>query len=112
MPLVAVIPQPNAPVDLTGNTFVTGNAKAYAGGVTSSGGTNTTPVYTREVYPNATPHVQARTPDRSSSVALRNPSARSANRLSSCASLPNVLICRTPCKLSISKAFIALAACR
>jgi periplasmic protein TonB len=70
--VVAQEPQPNAPVDLTGNTFVTGTGKAYAGGVTASSGTNTTPVYTRDVNPNATPHVQ-RTPDRSSTVALKNP---------------------------------------
>jgi protein TonB len=34
-------PDPNEPVDLTGNTIVTGNAEAYAGGTTASNGTNT-----------------------------------------------------------------------
>jgi len=33
-------PDPNEPVDLTGNTIVTGNAEAYAGGVTASNGTS------------------------------------------------------------------------
>jgi protein TonB len=33
-------PDPNEPVDLTGNTIVTGNAEQYAGGVTTSNGTS------------------------------------------------------------------------
>jgi protein TonB len=33
-------PDPNEPVDLTGNTIVTGNAEEYAGGVTTSNGTS------------------------------------------------------------------------
>lgn len=37
-------PDPNEPVDLTGNTIVTGNADSYAGGTTSANGTNTTAV--------------------------------------------------------------------
>jgi protein TonB len=37
-------PDPNEPVDLTGNTIVTGNAEAYAGGTTTSNGTSTTAV--------------------------------------------------------------------
>jgi protein TonB len=37
-------PDPNEPVDLTGNTIVTGNAEAYAGGTTASNGTSTTAV--------------------------------------------------------------------
>jgi protein TonB len=37
-------PDPNEPVDLTGNTIVTGNADAYAGGTTASNGTSTTAV--------------------------------------------------------------------
>ncbi len=39
-------PKPEEPVDLTGNTFVTGNADAYAGGFTASNGTNTNAVHT------------------------------------------------------------------
>ena len=35
---------PNEPVDLTGNTIITGNADSYAGGSTSSNGTSTTAV--------------------------------------------------------------------
>jgi periplasmic protein TonB len=34
-------PDPNEPVDLTGNTIVTGNADAYAGGSTATNGTST-----------------------------------------------------------------------
>jgi protein TonB len=34
-------PDPNQPVDLTGDTIVTGNADSYAGGVTASNGTGT-----------------------------------------------------------------------
>ncbi|HMJ51149.1 MAG TPA: energy transducer TonB [Polyangiaceae bacterium] len=37
-------PDPNEPVDLTGQGFVTGNADAYAGGVTAKDGTSKTAV--------------------------------------------------------------------
>ena len=46
---------PRAPLDLTGNTFVTGTAQAYAGGVTSATGTNPNAVESRQVDPNALP---------------------------------------------------------
>jgi periplasmic protein TonB len=36
--------EPDAPVDLTADTFVTGTASAYAGGATTARGTNTQPV--------------------------------------------------------------------
>jgi protein TonB len=39
-------PKPDEPVDLTGNTFVTGNADAYAGGFTAGNGTSATAVHT------------------------------------------------------------------
>jgi protein TonB len=39
-------PDPNDPVDLTGNTIIQGNADAYAGGFTASNGTNTRAVRT------------------------------------------------------------------
>jgi periplasmic protein TonB len=38
-------PDPNEPVDLTGNTIVTGNADSYAGGTTASNGTSATAVH-------------------------------------------------------------------
>jgi len=38
--VLAQEPDPNEPVDLTGNTIVTGNADGYAGGVTTSNGTS------------------------------------------------------------------------
>jgi protein TonB len=37
-------PNPNEPVDLTGNTIVSGNADTYAGGVTAANGTSPVPV--------------------------------------------------------------------
>jgi protein TonB len=37
-------PDPNEPVDLTGNTIVTGNADSYAGGTTMANGTSATAV--------------------------------------------------------------------
>jgi protein TonB len=37
-------PDPDAPVDLTDQGFVTGNAESYAGGVTASSGTSKTAV--------------------------------------------------------------------
>jgi protein TonB len=38
-------PDPNEPVDLTGNVIVQGNADAYAGGFTSANGTNASAVH-------------------------------------------------------------------
>jgi len=38
-------PDPNEPVDLTGNTIVSGNADTYAGGVTAANGTSPTAVH-------------------------------------------------------------------
>jgi periplasmic protein TonB len=38
-------PRPDEPVDLTGNTIVTGNADAYAGGFTAGNGTSSTAVH-------------------------------------------------------------------
>jgi protein TonB len=71
--ILAVAPDPNAPLDLTGETFVTGNADAYAGGVTTASGTSRNPV--RAVVPAAAPsparHAQASAPDLSSAVALQ-----------------------------------------
>jgi periplasmic protein TonB len=44
-------PDPNEPVDLTGQGFVTGNAETYAGGVTASNGTSTSAVRNRNAAP-------------------------------------------------------------
>jgi protein TonB len=57
---------PHAPLDLTGNTFVTGTAQAYAGGVTSPTGTNPSAVESQQVDPSAPPGE----PDRSHPVGL------------------------------------------
>jgi protein TonB len=64
--VVAREPDPNAPADLTGETFVTGSATTYAGGVTSSTGTNPSAVLSRDVDPRGKPGQ----PDRSSPVSL------------------------------------------
>lgn len=69
--VVAEEPDPSAPVDLTADTFVSGSASAYAGGVTTSGGTNPKAVYSRKVDPAAPPSTTAGTnPDRSQPVTL------------------------------------------
>jgi protein TonB len=44
--VLAADPDPDEPVDLTGNTFVQGDADTYVGGVTSAKGTGTGAVYT------------------------------------------------------------------
>ncbi len=67
--IIAREQRPDEPADLTGETFVTGRASSYAGGVTTSSGTNPMAVQTREVDPRASP-VQ---PDRSSPVGLEDP---------------------------------------
>jgi len=64
--IIAQEPIPNAPADLTGDTFVTGKASTYAGGVTTSNGTNPVAVQTRDVDPHSPPGQ----PDRSSTVSL------------------------------------------
>ena len=45
-------PDPDAPLDLTGEGFVVGNADRYAGGVTASTGTSKTAVYDRRAKPD------------------------------------------------------------
>ncbi|HVZ32848.1 MAG TPA: energy transducer TonB [Polyangiaceae bacterium] len=42
--MLAAEPDPEEPLDLTGNTFVQGNADAYVGGVTAANGRATQPV--------------------------------------------------------------------
>jgi protein TonB len=69
--IVAAEPNPTTPVDLTGNTFVTGTASTYAGGTTSAKGTSTAAVHSTLVDPKAKPHALGT--DRASGVALRNP---------------------------------------
>ncbi len=66
--IIAREPKPDAPADLTGDTFVTGKASTYAGGITSSTGTNPVAVQTRDVDPHSPPGQ----PDRSSAVSLED----------------------------------------
>ncbi len=66
---------PNAPLDLTGNTIVTGSASAYAGGNSSNDGTSTVPVRTIPVASGVpggtgTGTAPASTVDRSRSAGL------------------------------------------
>jgi protein TonB len=71
--IIAREPNPNAPADLTGEPFVTGTASTYAGGVTTSSGTNPVAVQSREVDPHAPPGAH----DRSSPVSLEDADWRS-----------------------------------
>ena len=48
-------PDPNEPVDLTGNTIVQGNADSYAGGTTAANGTSTRAVRNIATSPTGTP---------------------------------------------------------
>jgi len=66
--IIAREPNPSAPADLTGETFVTGKASTYAGGVTTSTGTNPNAVQSREVDPRAPPGA----PDLSRAVSLED----------------------------------------
>jgi protein TonB len=68
----AVVAQdPGAPVDLTSETIVTGTAQAYAGGITTSSGTQAAAV--RELAPSSSSHVPvAAAADASSAVSLES----------------------------------------
>jgi protein TonB len=68
--IVAAETDPSAPVDLSSETFVTGTASAYAGGVTTARGKSTVAVRTLAGSPSAPSKPRATAPDRSSSVAL------------------------------------------
>jgi protein TonB len=76
--VLAQEPDPNEPVDLTGNTIVQGNADAYAGGFTASNGTNNNAVRAMPSpsgVPGGTGPVQAAPPastvDRSRGASLQ-----------------------------------------
>ncbi|HNS96720.1 MAG TPA: hypothetical protein PKL73_07190 [Polyangiaceae bacterium] len=47
--------QPDAPLDLTGDGFVTGEADSFVGGVTAAAGTGTTPTYNTAASPTGKP---------------------------------------------------------
>ena len=53
--ILAQAPRSEGPVDLTGDTFVTGTSQAYVGGTTSSSGTNEVAVHTTATDPQAPP---------------------------------------------------------
>jgi protein TonB len=48
-------PDPNEPVDMTGNTIVQGNADTYAGGVSANNGTSKTAVTNMNAVPTGVP---------------------------------------------------------
>jgi protein TonB len=52
--VVAMDADPNAPLDLTGFTIVTGNAERSPGGLTASSGTSKRPVFDRAARPTGT----------------------------------------------------------
>jgi protein TonB len=69
--VIAQEPDPDAPVDLAGDTIVTGTGSVYAGGMTSASGTNKTAVESPVVDAKAAPTPNARAaPDRSSPIRL------------------------------------------
>jgi protein TonB len=53
--IVAAADEPSRPLDLTGDTFVSGTASAYVGGATAHGGTNHAAVPADAVDPRARP---------------------------------------------------------
>jgi protein TonB len=53
--LIAQDPDPNEPLDLTGNVFVVGDAETYVGGITSSKGTAKKPVRDLNASPLGVP---------------------------------------------------------
>jgi protein TonB len=68
--IIAQAPRPDAPVDLTGETFVTGTSTSYVGGVSSSSGTNEVAVHSSLVDPHAPPTRTPGEPDLSRPVGL------------------------------------------
>jgi protein TonB len=71
--VMTAAPDPNEPVDLTGDGFVQGNADAYSGGVTSSTGTNKHAVYDPHAGGTADTPVAAKTQMVGSGVDLSRP---------------------------------------
>jgi protein TonB len=70
--VVAQEPDPGAPVDLTGDAIVTGQATAYAGGVTTSAGTGTSPGRGGAPVAGEGDAIRATATDRGSSVSLES----------------------------------------
>jgi outer membrane biosynthesis protein TonB len=73
--VITALPDPNEPVDLTGNTIVQGNADSYAGGFTTSNGSsakavNAMPSPTGVVGGTGPVNAAPAGPDRSRSAAL------------------------------------------
>jgi protein TonB len=72
-------PDPNEPVDLTGNTIISGNADSFAGGVTAANGTSKTAVRgltspTGAPAAPAAPPAAPAGPDRSRTASMADPS--------------------------------------
>ena len=70
--IVAQEPDPDAPVDLTADALVTGTARAYAGGLTTSAGTSLAAVQERPSTGERDRAPLPAVPDRASPVSLEN----------------------------------------
>jgi protein TonB len=70
--VLAPEPDPGAPIDLTGDAIVTGQATAYAGGVTTSAGTSAAPGRGGQAKTGAGDAVVATAVDRASPVSLES----------------------------------------
>ena len=77
--VIARAADPDEPADLTGNNFVTGTAKTYVGGATTTGGTGKKPVSPEDLAAlsqKAAAKAAPRAPSRARSVALDEPDWR------------------------------------
>jgi periplasmic protein TonB len=72
--ILAQASDPEAPLDLTAESFVTGTAQAYAGGTTASAGTSPAAVQARDVDPRSEAAAPSVEPDLSTAVALEDES--------------------------------------
>lgn len=68
--VVAIEVDPEAPLDMTGEVFVTGESTSYAGGVTTATGTSERFVETATLTPSPAPRPTSPTPSRAQSVSL------------------------------------------
>jgi protein TonB len=84
-------PDPDQPVDLTGQGFVTGNADSYAGGVTASNGTSKSAVYDKNARPDGVVGAKGAAPVQAAAPAgpdLSRPAKPAESSWASCAFPP------------------------
>lgn len=83
--VLAAEPDPNEPLDLTGNTFVTGTGDRYVGGVTASAGTGQKPTNNRGAAVNGVEGGKGTTPAPAyQGVDLSRPAKWIGGRLQNC----------------------------